>query len=99
MRVCTKACLALSDSGAFLRITQTCAPTHDAHSLADQKSHSGQVQVLAVVQANSVVALDLDTGDINWAVQLGPLEAWTYACVGAAANSLSLNLTGVHIYL
>ena len=52
-----------------------------------------------VVQANSIVALDLDSGDINWAVQLGPLESWTYACIGAAANSPQLNLSAIDIYL
>lgn len=48
--------------------------------------------------ADSVLALDLDTGDIKWAVQLGPLESWTYACIGALAGG-PLNLTGVDIYL
>ena len=52
---------------------------------------------LLCMQANSIVALDLDTGDINWSVQLGPLEAWVFACIGAAA--LDLNLTGVEVYL
>ena len=51
----------------------------------------------AWLQANSIVALDLDTGDINWSVQLGPLEAWVFACISAAA--LNLNLTGVEVYL
>ena len=44
------------------------------------------------------MAIDLDTGDINWAVQLGPLESWTYACLGAG-SSPDLNLTGIDIYL
>ena len=51
-----------------------------------------------MLQADSVLALDLDTGDINWAVQLGPLEAWTYACIKTLAGS-PLNLTDIDIYL
>ncbi|DBA77714.1 TPA: hypothetical protein ACH3X2_008409 [Trebouxia sp. C0005] len=47
--------------------------------------------------ANSIVALDLDTGDISWSVQLGPLESWVYSCISSAA--LNLNLSGVDIYL
>lgn len=29
---------------------------------------------------NSILALDLDTGRINWVQQLGPLDAWNTAC-------------------
>ncbi|KAL0046900.1 hypothetical protein WJX82_001192 [Trebouxia sp. C0006] len=47
--------------------------------------------------ANSIVALDLDTGDVSWSVQLGPLESWVYSCISSAA--LNLNLSGVNIYL
>ncbi len=53
--------------------------------------------MIATLQANSIVALDLDTGDISWSVQLGPLESWVYSCISSAA--LNLNLSGVDIYL
>ena len=43
------------------------------------------------------MALDLEGGDINWSVQLGPLESWTFACVNFAGAQL--NLTGVDVYL
>ncbi|TLD18386.1 hypothetical protein PspLS_10061 [Pyricularia sp. CBS 133598] len=30
---------------------------------------------------NSILALDLDTGRVNWARQLGPLDAWNAGCI------------------
>jgi glucose dehydrogenase len=54
-------------------------------------------QMITTLQANSIVALDLDTGDISWSVQLGPLESWVYSCISSAA--LNLNLSGVDIHL
>jgi len=53
--------------------------------------------MFTTLQANSIVALDLDTGDISWSVQLGPLESWVYSCISSAA--LNLNLSGVDIHL
>lgn len=34
----------------------------------------------------SVIALDLATGRINWARQLGPLDAWNVACIGGVGQ-------------
>ena len=53
--------------------------------------------MITTMQANSIVALDLDTGDISWSIQLGPLESWVYSCISSAA--LNLNLSGVDIHL
>lgn len=39
----------------------------------------------------AVVALDLATGRVNWARQLGPLDAWNVACVGAPASGTTAN--------
>ncbi len=61
-----------------------------------QLGSSANVKCLHL-QANSIVALDLDTGDISWSVQLGPLESWVYSCISSAA--FSLNLSSVDIYL
>ena len=39
------------------------------------------------VWQESVIALDIDTGHINWANVISPLDAWTVACVPGAATS------------
>lgn len=66
--------------------------------ILDTFTKRGICELLNVLQADSVLALDLGTGDINWAVQLGPLESWTYACIGTLAGG-PLNLTGIDIHL
>lgn len=44
------------------------------------------------VYQESVIAFDMATGNINWAHQISPLDAWTVACLpGAAVPGNALN--------